>query len=1020
MQKTFNSFAMRLAPIFLMVFGAAQIHAQNAGTVRGSVTDPSASLVPGANIQLVGGGTTRSAKSDGQGKFTFTVPPGTYSVRADAKGFTTFTSQNLNITAGQVTPLDIALQVATESVQVQVQDEAAGAVTTDPSQNVGALVLKADDLEFLPDDPDDLQSDLQALAGPAAGPNGAQFFVDGFSGGQLPPKSSIREIRINSNPFSSEFDRPGFGRIEILTKPGTDKFHGGGFVNIGDKLFDSRNPFLTTDPPHYSSQMFSFNIGGPLSKKASFFTDFNNRDNSEQSLVNATGVDLSSSSLNIVKYNQAFPVPAKNFGLSQRLDYQLNATNTLVGRYNFNHSTNVGGVSGFSLPSQVSNSTGNNQNVQITETSILGTKAVDETRVQISRRTQDQVGSGLLGPTINVQSSFTDGGSPLLSNYTHTNDLEVHNILTTTQGRHTLKAGLRARYDALASNSTSNYNGTYTFTTPNSVTAGSAACLAGIANPTSLDVYRQTQILLKNGSSMASILAQGCGPTQFTLNSGIPLASVNQFDMGVFIQDDFRLRPNLTVSGGIRYEWQTNIGDHRSIAPRAAIAWAPGSKGGKPGKTVIRTGYGIFYDRFSDNNYLQTIRYNGSSQLNYNINSTQNLATAALALAAYPGLPSTAQLSLQNQPVYKVDPTFVAPAMLQFAVSMDRSLPGRTSVSVNFVDTRGVHDQRTRSINAYLPGTYDGKTGVRPFAGGDIYNYESTGNYNQRQIIVNANSRFNKHFSMQGYYSYGRVNSNVSGFPSNQYNTSLDWGRAVYDIRHRANFGGNVGLPLKMTLAPLVTISSAPPFNITTGTDSNGDGIINDRPSFASPAEIQALQADPKANSNIKATPWGTFNRIPLPGETIIPINYGTGFSHFTANLRLSRTFGWGERAGSAPNPGAGGGDGGPGGGGPGGPGGGGRGGGGPRGGGGGGFAGGGGRGGFGGFGGGNTGKKYNLTMTLSARNALNHVNYASPTGSLNSPTFGQSLSSDNGGGGRGGGGSSGNRKVELQLRFQF
>ena len=1009
MQKTFKSFAMRLAPIFLMVFGAAQIHAQNAGTVRGSVTDPSASLVPGANIQLTGGGTTRSAKSDGQGKFTLTVPPGTYAVRADAKGFTTFTTQALTVTAGQVTPLDIALQVATESVQVQVQDEAAGAVTTDPSQNVGALVLKADDLEFLPDDPDDLQSDLQALAGPAAGPNGAQFFVDGFSGGQLPPKSSIREIRINSNPFSSEFDRPGFGRIEILTKPGTDKFHGGGFVNIGDKLFDSRNPFLTTEPPHYSSQMFSFNIGGPLSKKASFFTDFNNRDNSEQSLVNATVLD---SSFNTVKNNQAFAVPAKNFGLSQRFDYQLNATNTLVGRYNFNHSTNVGGVSGFSLPSQVSNSTGNNHTVQITETSILGTKAVDETRVQISRRTQDSVGSGLLGPTINVQSSFTDGGSPLLANYTHTSDLEVHNILTMTEGRHTLKAGVRARYDALANNSTSNYNGTYTFTSPNSL-ATSAGCLAGIASPTSLDVYRQTQILLKQGLSMANILAQGCGPTQFTLNSGVPLASVNQFDIGIFIQDDFRIRPNLTLSGGIRYETQTNISDHRALAPRVAIAWAPGSKGGKPGKTVVRTGYGIFYDRFSDNSYLQTLRYNGTSQLNYNINSTQNPATAAIALAAYPAAPSTSLLTLQNQAIYKVDPNFLAPSMMQFAVSVDRSLPGRTSVSVNFVDSRGVHDMRTRNINAYLPGTYDAvlRTGVRPFAGGDIYDYESTGIYKQQQFIVNANSRFNKHFSMQGYYAYGHVNSNVNGFPSNQYNTSLDWGRASYDIRHRVNFGGNVGLPLKMTLAPLVTISSAPPFNITTGTDFNGDGIINDRPAFATSA------SNPK---NVKVTPWGTFDAAPLPGETIIPINYGTGFSHFTANLRLSRTFGWGEKAGSAPNPGAGGGDGGPGGGGPGGPGGGGRGGGGPRGGGGGGFAGGGGRGGFGGFGGGNTGKKYNLTMTLSARNALNHVNYASPTGSLNSPTFGQSLSSDSGGGGGRGGGSSGNRKVELQLRFQF
>ncbi|HXJ41023.1 MAG TPA: carboxypeptidase regulatory-like domain-containing protein, partial [Bryobacteraceae bacterium] len=819
MRNKFRKFVALLAPTGLMALAALSIHAQNVGTVRGSVTDPSASLIPGASIQIMGNGVTRSAKTDGQGKYTVTIPPGAYAVRADAKGFTTFMQQTLNVPAGQVTALDIALQVAAEAVQVNVADEAAGAVSTDPSQNVGALVLKTEDLEFLPDDPDDLQADLQALAGPAAGPNGSQFFVDGFSGGQLPPKSSIREIRINSNPFSSEFDRPGFGRIEILTKPGTDKFHGGGFFNLGDKLFDSRNPFLSTAPPHYSSHMFSFNLGGPINKKTSFFVDFNNRNSSEQSLVNATTLD---SSFNPTSTNLAFPVPAENYGISPRIDYQINATNTLVARYNFNHSTNVSGVSGFSLPTQATNGTSNNHNVQLTETAILGTKAVDETRVQIGRRLSDTSGTGILTPVISVQQAFTDGGSPLLANYTHTNDLEIHNILTTTQGRHTVKAGVRFRYDTLASNSTSNYNGTYSFTTPNSL-ATAPACFAGtgIVKPTSLDVYRQTRLLLQQGQSMSTILSQGCGPTQFSLNSGTALADAGQFDAGVFVQDDFRFRPNLTVSAGLRYEWQTNIGDHRAIAPRLAIAWAPGSKGGKPGKTVIRTGYGIFYDRFSENNYLNTLRYNGdpNSQRNYLINTTQNPTTAALALASYPNIPSTALLTQQNQALYKVDSNYVSPSMLQFAVSVDRQLPARTSVSVNFVDTRGVHDQRTRNINAYEPGVapvYDPVSrtgGVRPYPGGDIYLYESSGIYKQRQIIVNANTRFNKHFTMQGYYAFGHVDSNVNGFPSNSYNTALDWGRAPYDVRHRVVFGGNVGLPFKMTVAPLVTISSAPPFN---------------------------------------------------------------------------------------------------------------------------------------------------------------------------------------------------------------
>ncbi len=1005
--KTFQRRGVAAIVGMLLTLPAA--FAQSTATIRGQVTDPSAAVIPNVTVQVSGGGITRSAKTDGTGKYQLVVPAGKYFVRADAKGFITFSQQDLTVTAGQVSALDIAMQIAAQAQEVQVSDQAAGQVNTDPSQNVGALVMKNEDLDQLPDDPDDLQADLEALAGPAAGPNGAQFFVDGFSGGQLPPKSSIREIRINSNPYASEFDRPGFGRIEILTKPGTDSLHGGGFFNFGDKIFDSRNPFLTTQPPTYSSKFFAVNVGGPIGKKTSFFLDFNRRDVNEQALINGRGLD---SNLNPVTENGTFVTPQKFWSIGPRIDYQINATNTLVARYNLFDSTSVSGVGGFNLASQVQNVESKNNVVQITETAILGTVAVDETRFQFRDSHAQQKGSGITGPTINVASSFTDGGSPVISNFTDTKNFEIQNNITMTHGAHAIKAGVRVRHDELGSQSTSNFNGTYTFTTPNSL-ATTAPCLAGIANPTSLDVYRQTQLLLKNGVSMASIIAQGCGPTQFTLNSGIPFSSISQTDLGFFVQDDWRVRPNLTVSGGLRYETQTNIKDHSDFAPRLAISWAPGAKAGKPGKTVVRIGSGLFYDRFEDSSTLQTLRYNGVSQLNYNITSTQSPAAAALAFAAYPNVPSTSLLALQNQAIYKVYSNLQAPSMFQYSAGVDRSLPGRTQLSFNYVDTRGVHVQRLRNINAYLPGTYNPSTGlggVRPYTGqGDLYLYETTGIYKQQQFILNVNSRLNSHLSVQSYYVYGHAHSNVNGFPSNQYDTSLDYGRANFDVRHRAFIGGNVGLPFRWSVAPFVTMSSAPPFNITTGTDYNGDGIANDRPSFATSSSNA---------KNVKVTPYGTFNLAPLPGETIIPVNYGNGFGQVSVNLRLSRTWGWGEKPGSNPA----GGMGGPGGGMMGGPGGGG-----PPGGGHGGGPGMGGGGMMGGFGGGSTGKRYNLTFTVSARNAFNHVNYGSPVGSLNSPFFGQSLSSagggmggPGGGGPGGGGGASGNRKVELQLRFQF
>ena len=129
------------------------------------------------------------------------------------------------------------------------------------------------DLDALPDDPDELQTDLEALAGPSAGPNGGQMYIDGFTAGQLPPKSSIREIRINQNPFSAEYDKLGYGRIEIFTKPGTDKYHGQISVMGNSRHSTRRNPFLQGQSRPTTRCMFMGNIGGPIGKKASFFFD---------------------------------------------------------------------------------------------------------------------------------------------------------------------------------------------------------------------------------------------------------------------------------------------------------------------------------------------------------------------------------------------------------------------------------------------------------------------------------------------------------------------------------------------------------------------------------------------------------------------------------------------------------------------------------------------------------------------------------------------------------------------------
>jgi hypothetical protein len=565
--------------------------------------------------------------------------------------------------------------------------------------------------------------------------------------------------------------------------------------------------------------------------------------------------------------------------------------------------------------------------------------------------------------------------------------------------------------------STNNFNGTYSFTTP--INPAAATCFNGglnpalpvLTNPTSIQDYQYTQILLNQGYSMTDILNAGCGPTSYSLNAGIPEFKVNQFDAGIFAQDDWRFRPNVTISGGLRYEAQTNIGDKTDLAPRLAVSWAPGGKPGKTSKTVLRGGYGIFYNRFPIGDTLNALRYNGTGQQNYSINTSTPIGIAYPVLSYFgttgAAIPPTSILTASPQSLYEVAGNMKASAMYQAAGSIERALPGRTTLTINLTDSRGVHDMRQEQINAINP-----LYGVLPYPGqGNLYLYTNSGLYKQLQVITSVNTRVNSHVSLNGYWAWSDYHTNVNGLPSNEFNINQDWGRAAVP-KNRFNLIGTVGLPFGWTASPTFMANTPTPFNITTGIDNNKDGVTNDRPSFA--------PAGAACGGNIKCTPFGNFNLTPGVGSVPIPINYASGPSRWDADVRFSRTWGWGEKRNVAAATGGGGGLGGPpgGGGAPGGGGGRGGGGGGARG--GGGFGGGGGRGGgLGAVGGGNS-HRYNLGLTVAVTDIFNHVNLANPDGTLNSPFFGESRNVVSVGQGLGAGGVTGTRRIQLTLRFTY
>jgi hypothetical protein len=294
-----------------------------AGTITGQVKDSSGAVLGKASVTLsrdTSGAQTAQTYDDGTYVF-HDVAPGTYTISAAYKGLTQSNVVTVMVSGSETERGDIVMKPA-EVIQQITVEENPNQLSVEPTQNADALVIKGAALDALPDDPDDLQQDLQALAGPSAGPNGGEIFVDGFSSGRLPPKNSIREIRINQNPFSAEYDTLGYGRIEIFTKPGSDQFHGTAFYDTSQGLWNSRNPFLASSPyPNFELQNFGGNVSGPITQHASFFFDFERRQIDDNALLNA--IVLNSATLAPYNDRGFTPTPQQRTTLSPRIDIQL-------------------------------------------------------------------------------------------------------------------------------------------------------------------------------------------------------------------------------------------------------------------------------------------------------------------------------------------------------------------------------------------------------------------------------------------------------------------------------------------------------------------------------------------------------------------------------------------------------------------------------------------------------------------------------------------------------------------------
>src|SRR3981189_2127264 len=508
--------------LLIMLLMASPCRPQNqTGAIRGQVTDPSGAALVGATVLLTTpSGASMDTTTNKEGMYEFkNLAQGTYEIKAVAAGFALFDKKAVALAAGQSLRLDISLNLEVEKEKVEV-NPSTNKVDVSPQNNANSITLQGKDLEALSDDPDELSSELQALAGPSAGPNGGQIYIDGFTGGQLQPKASSREIRINQNPFSSEYDKLGYGRIEIFTKPGTDKLHGQLQMLGNASAFNSKNPFENLPPgttaPDYNSQQYSGNIGGPINKKASFFFNIERRNIGALNVVSATGLDPANN-FAIVPESLAVPNPQTRTNLSPRIDYQLTPNNTLTVRYQyFRDVVTNANVGQFNLPEMGSDTLGVENTFQATDTQIIGAHAINESRFQFVHA--DNGNTPLqTGTTVDVGGAFRGDGSGGFGTSNIQNRYEFQNTTFLNYGKHAWKFGGRIRATNDRDQLSNNFNGTFSFgSRPNP----DPTCIPSPANNnciiTPIVAYQITEQGIAAGLPFPTLQTMGGGASYFT------------------------------------------------------------------------------------------------------------------------------------------------------------------------------------------------------------------------------------------------------------------------------------------------------------------------------------------------------------------------------------------------------------------------------------------------------------------------------------------------------------------------
>ena len=737
--------------------------------VRGTVVDATGGPLEAAQITVTSGDKQAAATLTNQhGEFTVSLPAGEYRISVTTANFSTF--EETVIVRRGMAALSFSMSLAPFPQTMDVADQPYE-IALDPDRNLSGLTFSDSDIENLPEDEDDLAQYLADLAGPGASAvGGAETLVDGFSGGGLPPRDQIQEIRINNNPYSSEFSRPGRGRIEIRTRAGADKLRGNAGFNLRDDALNARNAFANEKPP-YQRRNFRGSLSGPIIKnRMSFSVNGRRFDAQDNDSVNAF-------TINGDPLNYAITRPNMNqeFGGRTQINLPRNQSLNLNVEFGSDRRSNEG-VGGFTLLDRATSSKSKEISFRASETAALSERMVNEFRFGFERQVSSTTP---LTSTIaiNVQDAFQSGGAPRWNEATERN-FQFADQMSWSRGKLSMKGGFQGSLHQFRTLSRDNFLGTYEFA--------------------SLDAYRAG------------------APITFTVNSGNPVLDMNQFESGMFLQSDYRVAPTLMLSFGVRHEAQNHISDANNFDPRFGFAYSVGKS------SVLRGGGGLFHQRLNANTVQGVQRLDGTRQIQTVI---QNPIFCKDCNPLEGG--GIAENRLPNS-LRETDADLALPYTMNSSISYETRLPRGLFVSLSYDHIRGVHLYRSRNLNAPLPGFTTRPDPSR----GNILLLESTAASRYQGASININQRMGRR-SVNGHYTYSLSNNNSDGpfsLPANNYNLRSEWGRSADNLRHYAILGFNTPLPLGIDGNTRMRATSSRPFNITTGKDDNFDTTTNDRP----------------------------------------------------------------------------------------------------------------------------------------------------------------------------------------------